>query len=112
MDTTRFGSSPVVVKVPGPQTVSLLDSDEDSDDNALLQQAQRVNGVNGVPGLEVLDASDQSGDDEDEDEEEDEENDRFDLESFFEETLEELGDEQLKELENGEYPETPSPMAR
>jgi NAD-dependent histone deacetylase SIR2 len=104
MDVSQLGAGAASVKAPGHQIVNLIDSDDDSDLADALLIAQRGNGVN-VPGLEVLDASGESGD------EEDEENEDWDeVESIFEDTLEELGDESL--FDRGEYSETPSLMTR
>ncbi|KAH8809910.1 SIR2-domain-containing protein [Hyaloscypha bicolor E] len=89
MDVSQLGSGAASVKAPGHQVVNLIDSDDDSDLADALLIAQRGSGVN-VPGLEVLDASGESG-------EEDGSNDDWDdeVESLFEDTLEELGDESL-----------------
>ena len=104
MDVSQLGAGATSVKAPGHQIINLADSDDDSDLADALLIAQRGNGVN-VPGLEVLDASGESGD------EDDEENEDWDeVESLFEDTIEELGDESL--FDRGEYPETPSPMTR
>jgi len=98
MDVSQLGSGVPSVKGPGHQVVNLIDSDDDSDLADALLIAQRGSGVN-LPGLEVLDASGESG-------EEDGSNDDWDdeIESVFEDTIEELGDETL--FERGEYPET------
>jgi NAD-dependent histone deacetylase SIR2 len=104
MDVSQLGSGAASVKAPGHQIVNLVDSDDDSDLADALLIAQRGNGVN-VPGLEVLDASGESGDEEDDDNE-----DWDEVESLFEDTLEELGDESL--FDRGEYSETPSSMTR
>jgi NAD-dependent histone deacetylase SIR2 len=104
MDVNQLGSGAASVKAPGHQIVNLVDSDDDSDLADALLIAQRGNGVN-VPGLEVLDASGESGDEEDDDNE-----DWDEVESLFEDTLEELGDESL--FDRGGYSETPSSMTR
>jgi NAD-dependent histone deacetylase SIR2 len=104
MDVSQLGSGAASVKALGHQIVNLVDSDDDSDLADALLIAQRGNGVN-VPGLEVLDASGESGDEEDDDNE-----DWDEVESLFEDTLEELGDESL--FDRGEYSETPSSMTR
>jgi len=89
------GSRAASIKAPGHHVVSLIDSGDDSDLNDALLMAQRGNGVN-VPGLEILDASEESGDEHDDD------NDSWDgVESIFEDSLEELGDESL--FDNGEH---------
>lgn len=99
MDVSQLGSGAASVKGSGHQVVNLIDSDDDSDLADALLIAQRGSGVNG-PGLEVLDASGESG-------EEDDSNDDWDdeVESLFEDTLEELGDEHL--FDRGQYSETP-----
>jgi NAD-dependent histone deacetylase SIR2 len=108
MDVSQLGAGAASVKAPGHQIINLVDSDDDSDLADALLIAQRGNGVN-VPGLEVLDASGESGDDEDDDD--DDENEDWDeVESLFEDTLEELGDESL--FDRGEYSETTSLMMR
>ena len=104
MDVSQLGSGAASGKAPGHQVVNLIDSDDDSDLADSLLIAQRGSGVN-VPGLEVLDASGESGDEEDDDNE-----DWDEVESLFEDTLEELGDESL--FDRGEYSETPSSMTR
>lgn len=99
MDVSQLGSGAASVKAPGHQVVNLIDSDDDSDLADALLIAQRGSGVN-VPGLEILDASGESG-------EEDGSNaswDDDDVESLFEDTIEELGDESL--FDKGQYPET------
>lgn len=100
MDVHQLGSGAAAVKGPGHQIVNLVDSDDDSDLADALLIAQRGNGVK-VPGLKLedLDASESADED-------DEDNDQWDeVESIFEDTLEEMGDESL--FEKGEYPETP-----
>jgi len=98
MDVSQLGSGAPSGKGPGHQVVNLIDSDDDSELADALLIAQRGSGVN-VPGLEILDPSGESG-------EEDGSNDDWDdeIESVFEDTIEELGDETL--FEKGEYPET------
>jgi NAD-dependent histone deacetylase SIR2 len=102
MDVSQLGSGTASVKAPGHQVVNLIDSDDDSDLADALLIAQRGSGVN-VPGLEILDASGES-------DEEDGSNASWDdeVESLFEDTIEELGDESL--FDKGQYPETHSDL--
>jgi NAD-dependent histone deacetylase SIR2 len=98
MDVSQLGSGAASVKAPGHQVVNLIDSDDDSDLADALLIAQRGSGVN-VPGLEILDASGESGEDDGSNASWDDE-----VESLFEDTIEELGDESL--FDKGQYPET------
>jgi hypothetical protein len=89
MDVSRVGAGHVPVKAAVHQVVKLDSDDESEIEDALLGQP-RVNGVNGVNGgFEALEAPSESADDEDGD------NDEWEVESLFEDTLEELGDESL-----------------
>jgi hypothetical protein len=94
MDATRLGSGHPAIKVPDMNIQDLTSEDESDIDDALLTVDPRVNGVNGVHDLDALDASE---DDEDSD-------DGWDAESLFEDTIEEMGDENL--FDGGEHPET------
>ena len=77
MDASRVPSNPAIVLD--------LTSDDESDDNAHLTIHPRVNGVNGVHDLAALDGS----------EGEENTDDEWDVESLFEDTIEEMGDENL-----------------
>ena len=79
MDASRASGNPTIVHD--------LISEDESDDNAHLIIHPRVDGVNGVHDLATLDGSE--GDENSEDE--------WDVESLFEDTIEEMGDEHLYE---------------
>jgi NAD-dependent histone deacetylase SIR2 len=100
MDDSRLDQEPAPLKAPAYQVVN-LDSDDDSDLNDALLMAQRVNGVNGLDALDGSESQVSVGDSEGENEE-------WEIDSLFEETIEELGDESL--LGGGEHPETPLSM--
>lgn len=72
-------------RAPGIPAIE-LPSDDDSSDDAHLVMHPRVNGVNGVHDLDALDASE--GDENSEDGWDE-------VESLFEDTIEEMGDEHL-----------------
>ena len=97
MEVPQSGFDHASAKVPGHQIVN-LDSDDNSSTNDALLTVQRVNGVNRLEAL---------GDSEQSDEDDEGETGEWELDSRFEDTIEELGDEGL--LGNGKYSETPSP---
>ncbi len=103
MDISRLGSGQASVKMPGAQIID-LDSDSDNDIADALVTAQRV-GISGVNELEALDVLEESADEEDADSTTWDE-----VESLFEDTLEEMGDESLYDA--GESPETTMSMTR
>ncbi|KAE8440895.1 hypothetical protein EG329_006341 [Mollisiaceae sp. DMI_Dod_QoI] len=88
MDISRLGSGQASVKMPGAQIID-LDSESDNDIADALVTAQRV-GISGVNELEALDVLEESADEEDADSTTWDE-----VESLFEDTLEEMGDESL-----------------
>jgi hypothetical protein len=100
MDASRLDQEPVPLKAPAYQVVN-LDSDDDSDLNDALLMAQRVNGVNGLDALDGSESQVSVG-------ESDGENEEWEIDSLFEDTIEELGDESL--LGGGEQSETPLSM--
>ena len=88
MEAARLGSGQPTIKLPSMNVVDLSEDESEVDvDNALLTAHPRVNGVNGVPDLDALDGS--------EDEEQYSDNDEWEVESLFEDTIEEMGDEHL-----------------
>jgi hypothetical protein len=94
MDAARLGSGQPTVKGPGVNIVNIPSEDDESDlEDALVADPR----ANGVKGLDELDAS--------EDEAEGSESEGWEIDSLFESTLEEMGDENL--FHGGEYPETP-----
>lgn len=95
MDAARLGSGQPTIKLPDMDVVDLSEEDSDVED-ALLTAYPRVNGVNGTPDLDALDAYE--GEEQDSD-------DYSDVESLFEDTIEEMGDEHL--FDGGEYLATP-----
>ena len=96
MDTTQLAAGQVPLKPSSHEIVDLL-SDRDSDtEDALLASEPRVNGVNGVNGLPpLLDSQD------DEDDDEINTEDEWEIDSMYEDTIEEMGDEHL--FEGGEF---------
>ena len=88
MEATRLGSGQPTIRLPSMNVVDFSEDESDVDvDNALLTVHPRVNGVNGAPDLDALDDS--------EDEEQYSDNDEWEVESLFEDTIEEMGDEHL-----------------
>jgi NAD-dependent histone deacetylase SIR2 len=101
MDAARLGSGQPTIKGPSVNIVDLSSEDESDLEDALITHP-RVNRPNGANGLDAPDAS--------EDEDEDSENEDWEIESLFEDTLEEMGDEHL--FDGGEHPVTPLGMKR
>ena len=100
MDATRLGSGQPTIKVSDMNVHDLTSEDESDVEDALLTIHPRVNGVNGAQTLDALDAS----------EDEEDSNDGWDVESLFEDTIEEMGDEHL--FDGGEHPGPPKCMTR
>ena len=100
MEAPRLGSGQPTIKVPDMNVHDLTSEDESDVDDALLTVHPRVNGVNGPQALDALDAS----------EGEDDSSDGWDVESIFEDTIEEMGDEHL--FNGGERSDPPKCMTR
>lgn len=99
MEVSRLSSGQASVKMPGAQVID-LDSDIEPSIDALEMKRVGISGVNGIDlGVE------ESGD-----EDEEEGADWSEVESLYEDTLEEMGDEHL--LVAGKSPETRMSMTR
>jgi NAD-dependent histone deacetylase SIR2 len=98
MDVGRLPPDHASVNGAGYNVVNLV-SEEESDVEDELLGVPRVNGVDALVG------SDEESDDED-----DEDNGDWEIESIFEDTIEELGDEHL--FDGGEHFQTPRHMSR
>lgn len=102
MDPSRVAAGNGLVNGNKFQVVDLLSDQESDIADGLVSRYPRVN----VEGLESLDESEDglSSSAEDDDNEE------WEVESLFEDTLEEMGDEHL--FEGGKYREIPVPKTR
>jgi NAD-dependent histone deacetylase SIR2 len=92
MDTSRLALGQVS-KTAGLKTVDLSEEESEVDDALLATLLPRVNGI------DALDDSEQEA----LAEEEEDSNDEWEIESLFEDTLEEMGDEHL--FDGGEHSE-------
>jgi NAD-dependent histone deacetylase SIR2 len=95
MDTGRLSLGRVATKkTAGHKVAEVPEEESDSDDVLLATALPRVNGV-----AALVDSDEDGFGEEDEDS-----NDEWEIDSLFEDTLEEMGDEHL--FEGGEHPMT------